>query len=119
MAKTKTTFYCTACRNETAKWQGRCPACGQWNTIEEHTEKVSVPGKEHRRQNIGKSPQKLSEVTGSAEIRFSTGMQELDRVLGGGAVEGSLVLVGGAPGIGKSTLLLQICNALCAGKTVL
>lgn len=119
MAKTKTTFYCTACGNETAKWQGRCPACGQWNTIEEHIEKVSMPGKEHHRLATGKTPQKLQEVTGCDEIRFSTGMLELDRVLGGGAVEGSLVLVGGAPGIGKSTLLLQICNALCVGKTVL
>lgn len=119
MAKTKTTFYCTACGNETAKWQGRCPACGQWNTIEEHVEKTSVPGREHRRLLTDKAPKKLQEVTGSSEIRFSTGMQELDRVLGGGAVVGSLVLVGGAPGIGKSTLLLQICNALCADKTVL
>lgn len=119
MAKTKTTFYCTACGNETAKWQGKCPACGQWNTIEEHVEKVVVQGKEHRRTANGKAPQKLFDVTSSAETRFSTGMQELDRVLGGGAVEGSLVLVGGAPGIGKSTLLLQICDALCNDKTVL
>ena len=118
--KTKTVYLCTECGNETPKWQGRCPACGQWNTIEEYVEKAHVPGKEHHRSpSATKSPQKLFEVASSAETRFSTGMQELDRVLGGGAVEGSLVLVGGAPGIGKSTLLLQICNALCAEKTVL
>ena len=118
MAKAKTVFYCTNCGNETAKWQGRCAACGAWNTIEEHIERptpkgrVSAPG-------TGRKAQPISQVTGDTEIRFSTGIGELDRVLGGGAVEGSLVLVGGAPGIGKSTLLLQICTRLCAGRRVL
>ena len=119
MAKAKTVFYCTNCGNETAKWQGRCSACGAWNTIEEYIEKPSpVKG---RTPSVGASrkPQRLSQVTGNTEIRFSTGMGELDRVLGGGAVAGSLVLVGGAPGIGKSTLLLQICTSLCAGRKVL
>lgn len=120
MAKTKTIFYCTACGNETAKWQGRCPACGAWNTIEEHIERAATakntPSVSAR---VGRMPQKLSEVTTGSEMRFTTGMSELDRVLGGGAVEGSLVLVGGAPGIGKSTLLLQICNKLCTGRKVL
>lgn len=120
MAKTKTVFYCTSCGNETPKWQGRCPACGAWNTLEEHVEKPVSTGKS-RSASIGLSrkPQALSEVVSGDEIRFSTGMGELDRVLGGGAVAGSLVLVGGAPGIGKSTLLLQICNILSAGRTVL
>ena len=120
MAKTKTVFYCTSCGNETPKWQGRCPACGAWNTLEEHVEKPVSAGKS-RSASIGLSrkPQALSEVVSGDEIRFSTGMGELDRVLGGGAVAGSLVLVGGAPGIGKSTLLLQICNILSAGRTVL
>ena len=120
MAKTKTVFFCTACGNETPKWQGRCAACGAWNTIEEHIERPTAAGK-GKASSVGTSrkPQKLSLVDGSNEIRFSTGMGELDRVLGGGAVSGSLVLVGGAPGIGKSTLLLQICNSLCAGRTVL
>ena len=119
MAKAKTVFYCTNCGNETAKWQGRCSACGAWNTIEEHIEKPTpVKG---RSASVGTSrkPLRLSQVTGDTEIRFSTGMGELDRVLGGGAVAGSLVLVGGAPGIGKSTLLLQICNSLCVGRKVL
>lgn len=120
MAKTKTVFYCTSCGNETSKWQGRCPACGEWNTIEEHIEKP-LPSGRGKIAPVGnsKTPQRLSEVTSDREIRFSTGMRELDRVLGGGAVAGSLVLVGGAPGIGKSTLLLQICNSLCAERKVL
>lgn len=120
MAKAKTVFYCTACGNETAKWQGKCPACGAWNTIEEHIER-SLPSGRAPRATVGnsKTPQKLCDVTTDREIRFSTGTQELDRVLGGGAVAGSLVLVGGAPGIGKSTLLLQICNRLCKERKVL
>lgn len=120
MAKTKTVFYCTECGNETPKWQGRCPACGAWNTLEEHTEKPASPGRA-KSAPVGGSrrPQKLSQVDTEGEVRFSTGMGELDRVLGGGAVGGSLVLVGGAPGIGKSTLLLQICSCLCQGRKVL
>ena len=120
MAKTKTVFFCTVCGNETPKWQGRCAACGAWNSIQEHIEKPTAPGRA-KASPVGTSrvAQKLSQVNTDLEIRFSTGMGELDRVLGGGAVAGSLVLVGGAPGIGKSTLLLQICNSLCAGRKVL
>lgn len=120
MAKIKTVFYCTACGNETPKWQGKCPACGEWNTMIEHVEKPSAAGKA-RPAPVGTSrtAQRLSEVLTDREIRFSTGMGELDRVLGGGAVAGSLVLVGGAPGIGKSTILLQICNRLCVERKVL
>jgi len=120
MAKTKTIFFCTACGNETPKWMGRCPGCGAYNTMEEHIEKPAAPGRA-KSAPVGQSrrAQRIREVTGDGEIRFSTGMGELDRVLGGGAVAGSLVLVGGAPGIGKSTLLLQICNSLCTGRRVL
>ena len=120
MAKSKTVFYCTSCGNETPRWQGKCAACGAWNTIVEHVEKAAAPGRA-KSAPVGQSrkPVLLSEVRTDAEIRFSTGMGELDRVLGGGAVGGSLVLVGGAPGIGKSTLLLQICRQLCLERTVL
>ncbi len=120
MAKTKTVFFCTSCGNETPKWQGRCPSCGAWNTMEEHIEKPTAAGKAKSSPvGMSRNAQKLSQLDTDGEIRFSTGMGELDRVLGGGAVAGSLVLVGGAPGIGKSTLLLQICNSLCAGRRVL
>ena len=113
MAKTKSVFFCTNCGNETPKWMGRCPSCGAYNTMEEHVEKPVAPGK-GKAAPVGMSrrPQRIREVDGDGEIRFSTGMGELDRVLGGGAVKGSLVLVGGAPGIGKSTLRLQICQQL-------
>ena len=119
MAKSKTVFYCTNCGNETAKWQGRCSACGAWNTIEEHIERSAPVKGRSAPVGMSRKAQRLSQVTGDAEIRFTTGIGELDRVLGGGAVAGSLVLVGGAPGIGKSTLLLQICTSLCLGRKVL
>lgn len=120
MAKTKTVFYCTNCGNESPKWVGRCSGCGQWNTLVEHIEKPVAPGRAKSAPvGMSKTPKKLHEVDTGDEIRFLTGMGELDRVLGGGAVEGSLVLVGGAPGIGKSTLLLQICAHICAERTVL
>ena len=121
MAKAKTVFYCTNCGNETPRWQGKCPACGAWNTIEEHIEKPTAGSVKTKAAPVGQSkrPQRLQEISSEGETRFSTGMGELDRVLGGGAVAGSLVLVSGAPGIGKSTLLLQICNSLCADRSVL
>ena len=111
--KAKTLFYCTQCGNETPKWAGRCPSCGAWNTIVEQPE-IRASVKKGTRSSI-RGPVKASAITDMSadqEIRFSTGMGELDRVLGGGAVKGSLVLVGGAPGIGKSTLMLQICKRL-------
>ena len=114
--KQKTVFYCTECGNETMKWNGRCSACGAWNTIVEQPRQIERPGaavgKTVRRGTAAARP--MAEVESSEEIRLSTGLGELDRVLGGGAVIGSLVLVGGAPGIGKSTLMLQICDHLPA-----
>ena len=119
MAKAKTVYYCTECGNETPKWQGKCPACGAWNSLQEHIARPAAPGRATSAPTGNRQPKSISQVDTGDEIRFSTGMGELDRVLGGGAVEGSLVLVGGAPGIGKSTLLLQICNALCYERKVL
>jgi len=120
MAKTKTVYFCTDCGNESLKWQGRCPSCGSWNTLQEHIEKPVLSGISRSVSvSASRKVQRLSDIDCDNEIRFSTGMGELDRVLGGGAVAGSLVLVGGAPGIGKSTLLLQICNSLCCGRKVL
>ena len=108
--KTKTVFFCKECGNETGKWSGRCPACGAWNSLEEAPAagtKAAPAARAVRRVN---TPKPVSQLDEEEEIRFSTGLAEMDRVLGGGAVRGSLVLVGGAPGIGKSTLLLQICG---------
>lgn len=117
--KAKTVYYCTECGNETAKWQGKCSACGSWNTIVEQPKETKIKTSASSSTSIVKKAKKLSEFTSDSEIRFSTGLSELDRVLGGGAVKGSLVLVGGAPGIGKSTLLLQICQFMCKNDVVL
>ena len=108
--KTKTVWFCTSCGNESSKWMGRCPACGEWNTMVEETvatgkktgvQSVAVPGASHK-------PMPLAELDSTNENRISLNNAEVDRILGGGLVEGSLVLIGGEPGIGKSTLSLQI-----------
>ena len=123
MAKKKSVFFCTECGNETLKWAGRCPACGAWNTVVEQ----EIPAASRATRSIGGGSRtfhsvkavSLTEIDTAEEVRFLTGMGELDRVLGGGAVKGSLVLVGGAPGVGKSTLMLQICGSLCRANLVL
>ena len=108
--KTKTVWFCTSCGNESSKWMGRCPACGEWNTMVEETvatgkktgvQSVAVPGASHK-------PMPLAGIDSTNESRISLNNAEVDRILGGGLVEGSLVLIGGEPGIGKSTLSLQI-----------
>ena len=118
--KTKTVFFCTECGNETAKWAGRCPSCGAWNTIvEQAAPKETVKGKRYTEMMPRTKARQIDDLEVAEELRFSTGMRELDRVLGGGAVKGSLVLIGGAPGIGKSTLMLQICGQLSKTSKVL
>ncbi|NLV87246.1 MAG: DNA repair protein RadA, partial [Clostridiales bacterium] len=119
--KGKTSFFCTDCGYETPKWTGRCVSCGAWNTITEAPSEIKVKG--GVRQTVAKggeaSAQLLNEISAGDEIRFSTGLSEFNRVLGGGAVRGSLVLVGGAPGIGKSTLLLQLCGMVTEKEKIL
>jgi DNA repair protein RadA/Sms len=120
--KNKTLYYCTECGNETAKWSGQCLACGSWNTIVEaptETKSKSAAGRAASTLRSKAKPLLISELDSGDEIRFSTGIGELDRVLGGGAVRGSMVLVGGAPGVGKSTLLLQMCGLLDKSEKIL
>ena len=126
MAKSKnnTIFFCQNCGYESAKWLGQCPGCREWNTLIEET---VVTGKNVKQtmggigaRNAQNKPSILSDISLQEEDRISTGIKELDRVLGGGIVAGSLTLVGGDPGIGKSTLLLQVCrNLAMAGREVL
>lgn len=119
--KAKQVFFCEQCGYESAKWYGKCPSCGEWNTMVEST---AVTGKAPVRHDLAPAremaqPKKLEEISEKQTERMKTGMEELDRVLGGGLVTGSMVLVGGDPGIGKSTLLLQICSHLAQEKKVL
>lgn len=118
MAKNnKTVFVCSDCGNEFPNWSGKCPKCGSWNTLQELSpDSPKKAGKVFKERKV---PQKITELDASEEIRFSTGIREFDRVLGGGAVIGSLILVGGAPGIGKSTILLQMCGCLSDQLNVL
>lgn len=119
--KEKTIYYCTECGNETGKWFGQCPTCGEWNTlVEAPTQKkssVSAAKVNFKKSGIN-TAKPISNLDIQDEIRFSTGIGELDRVLGGGAVCGSVVLVGGEPGIGKSTLLLQLCGGINASRVL-
>lgn len=114
--KQKTIFFCTECGNEFPRWSGQCPACKSWNTLAEQVAETVSSVKSFQSR---KKPTPLNQLDTSTEIRFSTGLGELDRVLGGGAVKGSLVLVGGAPGIGKSTMLLQICSFIGQTNSIL
>lgn len=116
--KQKTVFCCTECGNETVKWSGRCSACGAWDSLKE-IRLDTKPASRGSSTLTPKTPKLISELDNEAELRFSTGIGELDRVLGGGAVKGSIVLVGGAPGIGKSTLLLQLCGLVTEDQKIL
>ncbi|WP_371376692.1 DNA repair protein RadA [Sporomusa aerivorans] len=114
MSKTKTKFVCQECGSESSKWLGRCPGCGEWNTM---SEEVAVKKTETRLISApGAKPKPISMVDTSAMPRILTGVSEFDRVLGGGIVPGALVLIGGDPGIGKSTLLLQVATGIAAAQ---
>ncbi len=123
-SKARTVFFCSSCGHESSKWLGQCPSCRSWNTFVEETVKseikTSSPSVKIGRGQTGNVPKPLSSVESVVEDSVSSGIGEMDRVLGGGIVRGSLILVGGDPGIGKSTLLLQICrNLSAASKEVL
>ncbi|MBO4866004.1 MAG: DNA repair protein RadA [Ruminococcus sp.] len=124
MAKAKSAYVCSNCGFEASKWNGKCPECGEWNTFEEVEIQVSArtsgKGRTSAVKDISDSILNIGAVDASArEIRYDTGMKELNRVLGGGLVKGSLVLLGGEPGIGKSTMLLQICQTMGDDHTIL
>lgn len=124
MSKSKLMYICSSCGYESSKWYGKCPECNKWNTLEETVVKpVSAALSPNRNGTVrgafGGTVHRLAEISTDDDHRYHTGMKELDRVLGGGIVKGSLVLLGGDPGIGKSTLLLQICGYLCDGLKVL
>ena len=119
MAKNKSVFVCNECGYESAKWLGKCPACNSWNTFFEQkiVENKNTTFKDlSNKQNM---PQKLNSYEARDTLRTSTGFDELDRVLGGGLVKGSLILLGGEPGIGKSTLILQLCDKVKGNGQVL
>ncbi len=115
MAKQKTVYVCSECGREFPKWSGKCSECGSWNTLEEVVADASVKASSSRTVKYSK----LSEISYDEDVRYDTGSEELNRVLGGGLVKGSLVLLSGDPGIGKSTLLLQICSFLGRERQVL
>ena len=113
-SKLKSHYVCSQCGHESAKWYGKCPSCGEWNTFTEEvreTRKINAPSVQERRRPSSE-PVPISQISTEDEQRYYTGSAELDRVLGGGIVKGSLVLLGGDPGIGKSTILLQVCSHL-------
>lgn len=119
MAKVKTAFICQECGYQSARWLGKCPTCGKWNSLIEERLDIDISLGEERRLSTAK-PSPISSIKPQPEERFLTGISEFDHVLGGGVVAGSLILLAGSPGIGKSTLLLQVAGSLAvSGKKCL
>src|SRR5262245_5604903 len=118
MAKPRTVFVCSSCGADAPRWSGQCPACGEWNTLAPFAE-AKLRGAGRRQAAAGDRPEPIARIVAVPEARFPTGIGEFDRVLGGGLVPGSVTLIGGEPGIGKSTLLLQCAAALAASHRVL
>jgi DNA repair protein RadA/Sms len=119
MPRPKTSFVCQNCGYTSPKWLGKCPDCDQWNSLQEETAAVAAPSRWMASNREPQKPRPIGEIPQAADDRFSTGMGELDRVLGGGVVAGSMVLIGGDPGIGKSTLLLQAFQKIGQDRPVL
>ena len=118
--KTKAMFICNECGYQTQKWMGKCPGCNNWSTlIETIVDEPKTASVKNSQKTISRAVKKINEINYDFEERSTTGIGELDRVLGGGLVKGSIVLIGGEPGIGKSTLLLQICQYLGEEHSVL
>lgn len=119
MAKVKRAYFCSNCGNETTKWMGKCPACGAWNTISEHIVARESSSVASRVASVPKSePRKVQDIEEGTTVRIDIGNKEVNRVLGGGLVPGSLILLGGEPGIGKSTLSLQLALTENSLKTL-
>ncbi len=119
MAKIKSVYICSECGYESPKWYGKCPSCGEWNTMNEEVRDTAKQSVSTARAVSYAPPVNIREISTTDEIRYKTGSSELDRVMGGGIVKGSLILLGGDPGIGKSTILLQICEHLGKSLSIL
>ena len=124
MAKSKYIYTCNQCGYESTKWNGKCPSCGAWNSFEEDIADTAPAGMRSASSggavpDLSDSILELEDIGADSDVRYDTGIGELNRVLGGGLVKGSLVLLGGEPGIGKSTILLQICQFLGEEHSVL
>src|SRR5918998_98184 len=118
-SKVRTVYTCSECGQESAKWAGRCPECNAWNTFVERSVHPATPAMGRARPTNGAAPPpvRMSDLSGEEYPRVEIGISEFDRVLGGGIVPGSLILIGGDPGIGKSTIILQAADKLSAGGT--
>ena len=119
MTKQQSQYVCQECGRTSVRHLGRCPSCGGWNTMLEELIAVTPTGNKPRYSSTGSKPQKISEISGDVEERWAVSITEFARVLGGGIVPGSIVLIGGDPGVGKSTLMLQVAKEIASRSIVL